>query len=65
MRRIRCHYPSGAAFTDALIASDGEQGLQVYTTESFEPGEELLCEVFFTGLAGKLVVRAAVRGPGA
>jgi hypothetical protein len=58
LRRIRCHYPSGAAFIDALIASEGEQGLQVYTTESFEPGEELLCEVFFTGLAGKLVVRA-------
>ena len=35
-----------------------EQGLQVFTTERFEPGEELLCEVFFSGLAGKLIVRA-------
>jgi len=42
----------------ALLSSDGEQGLQVYTTERFEPGEELLCEVYFTGLPGKLIVRA-------
>jgi len=58
LRRIRCHYPSRSAFLAALITTEGEQGLQVYTTESFEPGEELLCEVFYTGLPGKLVVRA-------
>lgn len=57
MRRIRCHYLSGEAFIAALLPSE-EQGLQVYTTERFEPGEELLCEVFFTGLPGKLMVRA-------
>lgn len=57
MRRIRCHYVSGEAFLAALLATE-EQGLQVFTTERFEPGEELLCEVFFTGLPGKLMVRA-------
>ncbi len=57
LRRIRCHYPSGEAFIAALLPAE-EQGLQVYTTERFEPGEELLCEVYFTGLPGKLMVRA-------
>lgn len=56
MRRIRCHYLSGEAFLAALFPSE-EQGLQVYTTERFEPGEELLCEVFFPGMPGKLMVR--------
>ena len=58
LRRIRCHYPSSEAFVAALLSTDGEQGLQVYTTERFEPGEELLCEVYYTGLPGKLIVRA-------
>lgn len=58
MRRIRCHYPSGAAFIAALLAAGEDQALQVYTTERFDPGEELLCEVFYTGLPGKVVVRA-------
>ncbi len=57
VRRIRCHYLSAEAFIAALLPSE-EQGLQVYTTERFEPGEELLCEVFFTGLPGKMMVRA-------
>ncbi len=57
MRRIRCHYPSGEAFVAALLSAE-EQGLQVYTTERFEPGEELLLEVYFTGLPVKLMVRA-------
>jgi hypothetical protein len=57
LRRIRCHYESGAAFVAALQPGE-EQGLQVYTTDRFEPGEELLCEVFFAGLPGKLMVRA-------
>jgi hypothetical protein len=57
LRRIRCHYASGEAFLAALLATE-EQGLQVYTTDRFEPGEELLCEVFYTGLPGKLMLRA-------
>jgi hypothetical protein len=57
LRRIRCHYESGAAFVAALQPGE-EQGLLVYTTERFEPGEELLCEVYFAGLPGKLMVRA-------
>lgn len=60
MRRIRCHYASGEAFLAAFLGSE-EQGLQVYTTDRFEPGEELLCEVFFTGLPGKLMLRAVGR----
>lgn len=58
MRRIRCHYPSGEAFAAALKAAGDEHALQVYTTERFEPGEEVLAEVFFTGMAGKMLVRA-------
>jgi hypothetical protein len=57
LRRIRCHYESGAAFVAALQPGE-EQGLQVYTTERFHPGEEVLCEVYFAGLPGKLMVRA-------
>lgn len=30
----------------------------MYTTERFDPGEELLCEIYFSGLPGKTVVRA-------
>ena len=57
MRRIRCHYPSGEAFLDALRAPGEDNALQVFTTERFEPGEELLAEVYFTGLPGKMMVR--------
>jgi len=57
LRRIRCHYLSGEAFIAALLPTE-QQGLQVYTTDRFEPGEELLCEVYFAGLPGKLMVRA-------
>ena len=60
LRRIHCHYPSGAAFVAALQPT-AEQGLQVYTNERFHPGEELLCEVYFPGLDGKLMVRAIGR----
>lgn len=56
MRRIRCQYPSGEDFIAALLPA--EEGLQVYTTERFEPGVELLCEVYFTGMPGKVMVRA-------
>lgn len=56
MRKLRCHYRSRQAFLAALVgASDG---LRVYTTMRFEPGEELLCEIHFTGLPGKMILRA-------
>lgn len=60
MRKVRCHYPSKTAFLAALVVGDAEeeQGLRVYTTERFEPGEELLCEIHFTGLPGKTILRA-------
>ncbi len=32
--------------------------LQVYSTDPFEPGEEVLLEVYFAGLPGKMMVRA-------
>ena len=58
MRKIRCHYPSADAFVEALDAPAQPNALQVYTTDSFEPGEELLLEVYFGGLPGKMMVRA-------
>jgi hypothetical protein len=58
VRRIRCHYASGEAFAAALRAAGDEQALQVFTTERFEPGEEVLAEVFFTGMNGKMLIRA-------
>jgi hypothetical protein len=58
VRRIRCHYPSGEAFLEAFRAPGEDNALQVFTTERFEPGEELLAELFFTGLPGKMIVRA-------
>lgn len=41
-----------------MKAGGEEHALQVFTTERFEPGEELLAEVFFSGMAGRLIVRA-------
>ena len=58
MRRIRCHYSSGEAFAAALRAAGDDHALQVYTTERFEPGEEVLAEVFFAGMGGKMLIRA-------
>ncbi|MCB9701340.1 MAG: PilZ domain-containing protein [Myxococcales bacterium] len=58
MRRIRCHYASGEAFVDALQSPGEDNAIQVFTTERFEPGEEVLAEVFFSGLPGKMIVRA-------
>ncbi|MCA9660216.1 MAG: PilZ domain-containing protein, partial [Myxococcales bacterium] len=58
MRRIRCHYNSGDAFVQALQSPGEDNAIQVFTTERFEPGEEVLAEVFFTGLPGKMMVRA-------
>lgn len=57
MRRIRCQYPTGEDFIAALLPT--EKGLRVYTTERFEPGEEMLCEVCFAAMPGsKMIVRA-------
>lgn len=58
MRKIRSHYPSPAAFIDALTAPGEPNAIQVYTTEAFDPGEEVLLEVHFGGLPGKMIVRA-------
>lgn len=58
MRKIRCHYPSADAYTDALEAPGQPHALQVFTTDAFEPGEEVLLEVYFPGLPGKMMVRA-------
>lgn len=37
---------------------DEPSALQVFTTDAFEPGEEVLLEVYFPGLPGKMMVRA-------
>lgn len=58
MRKIRCHYPSGDAFVEAL---QEQNALQVFTTDGFEPGEEVLLELSFNGLPGKMMVRAIGR----
>jgi Tfp pilus assembly protein PilZ len=58
LRKIRCHYPSGEAFVEAL---QEQNALQVFTTDGFEPGEEVLLELSFNGLPGKMMVRAIGR----
>ncbi|MEE9383436.1 MAG: PilZ domain-containing protein [Nannocystaceae bacterium] len=58
LRKIRCQYPSGPAFLEACLE---EFALQVYTTEPFEPGEELLLELSYQGLTGKTMLRAIGR----
>ena len=58
MRKIRCHYPSAEAYIEALQSVDEPSALQVFTTDAFEPGEEVLLEVYFPGLPGKMMVRA-------
>ncbi|MCA9711429.1 MAG: PilZ domain-containing protein [Myxococcales bacterium] len=40
------------------MTSGEPNALQVYTTDSFEPGEEVLLETYFPGLPGKMMVRA-------
>jgi hypothetical protein len=62
LRRIRCHYPSGQSFIEALDAEKEPNALEVYTTERFEPGEEMLCEIYFSGLAAKMMIRAIGMG---
>lgn len=58
MRKIRCHYPSPEAYTAALEPNGEPQSLQAFSTDAFEPGEEVLLEVYFGGLPGKMMVRA-------
>jgi hypothetical protein len=58
LRKIRCHYPSPETFVEALEPAGDKRALQVYTTDPFEPGEEVLLEVYFAGLPGKMMVRA-------
>lgn len=58
MRKIRCHYPSSEAFVEALTAHGEPNALAVFTTDAFDPGEEVLLEVYFPGLPGKMMVRA-------
>ena len=55
MRKIRCHYASPEAFVEAKHETNA---LQVFTTDGFEPGEEVLLELSFNGLPGKMMVRA-------
>lgn len=57
MRKIRCHYPSAESFTEAMTSGE-PYALQVFTTDSFEPGEEVLLETYFPGLPGKMMIRA-------
>ncbi len=42
----------------ALAGRVTDQAIEVFTTEGFEPGEELLLEVYYPGLPGKMMVRA-------
>lgn len=55
MRKIRSHYPTPEEFVAAIR---DDHALEVYTTEGYEPGEEVLLELSFTGLPGKMMVRA-------
>jgi hypothetical protein len=58
LRKIRCHYSSPEAFVEALTSQGEPNALEVFTTDAFEPGEEVLLEVYFPGLPGKMMVRA-------
>ncbi len=41
-----------------MNSADEPQALQVFTTDAFEPGEEVLIETYFPGLPGKMMIRA-------
>ena len=57
MRKIRCHYSSADSFTEAVTSGE-PNAIQVFTTDAFEPGEEVLLEIYFPELPGKMMVRA-------
>ncbi|MCA9685681.1 MAG: PilZ domain-containing protein [Myxococcales bacterium] len=55
MRKIRSHYTTPEDFVAAIHEANA---LEVFTTDGYEPGEEVLLEMSFTGLPGKMMVRA-------
>lgn len=55
LRKIRSHYGTAEDFIAAIRE---ENALEVFTTDGYEPGEEILLELSFTGLPGKMMVRA-------
>ncbi len=55
LRKIRCHYPTAGDFCAAIGENNA---LAVFTTDGFEPGEEVLLELSFAGLPGKMMIRA-------
>lgn len=55
VRKVRCSYSTSESFAESLKP---ERTLEVFTTDKFDPGEQILLEVAFPGLPGKLVVRA-------
>lgn len=58
MQKIRCQYQDADAFKEAI---GDESTLTVFTTDAFEPGEEVLLEVSYGGLPGKIMVRGIGR----
>ena len=55
MRKVRCSYTTAESFAESLKP---QRTLEVFTTDKFDPGEQILLELAFPGLPGKLVVRA-------
>jgi len=55
LRKIRSHYGTSEDFVAAIHE---ENALEVFTTDGYDPGEEILLELSFTGLPGKMMVRA-------
>lgn len=55
MRKIRSHYATSEDFVAAIKEGNA---VEVFTTDGYEPGEEILLELSFTGLPGKMMVRA-------
>ena len=55
MRKVRCSYTTADSFAESLKP---QRTLEVFTTDKFDPGEQILLELAFPGLPGKLVVRA-------
>ncbi len=55
MRKVRCNYNTSESFSESLKE---ERTLEVFTTDKFDPGEQILLEISFPDLPGKLVVRA-------
>jgi len=55
LRKIRSHYGTPEDFVAAVRE---DNAVEVFTTDGYEPGEEILLELSFTGLPGKMMVRA-------